>query len=83
LREEIVASAGNVGSGIIGTAVGTATFPLTATGVFVELQDDLNQSYRLMDFIRTRLLSMALVLGVGFLLLVSLLIDAAISAFGS
>jgi membrane protein len=88
--EEMVASAGDFGSGIIGTVVGAAIFLLTATGVFVELQDDLNQiwkvrppdSYGLMDFIRARFLSMALVLGIGFLLLVSLLIDAGISAFG-
>jgi membrane protein len=57
----------------------------------VELQDDLNivwkteppASYGVMDFIRTRLLSLALLTGIGFLLLVSLVVDAALSSLGS
>lgn len=89
--EALIASASNVGSGIIGTVVGMVTFLLLVTGAIVELQDDLNiiwkakipQNYGIMSFVRTRLLSMALVLGIGFLLLVSLVIDAGLSALGS
>jgi membrane protein len=76
---------------MIGMTVGIVTFLLLATGAIVELQDDLNiiwkveppPSYGVMDFIRTRLLSLAFVSGIGFLLLVSLVIDAALTALGS
>jgi membrane protein len=89
--EAMIASASNVGSGIIGTAVGIVTFLLLVTGAIVELQDDLNiiwkvkapESYGVMSFVKTRLLSMGLVLGIGFLLLVSLVIDAGLTALGS
>jgi membrane protein len=89
--ETMIASAGNVGSGLIGTAVGTVTFLLLVTGAVVELQDDLNiiwkakppASYGILDFIKTRLVSFALVLGIGFLLLVSLVIDTGVTALGS
>lgn len=89
--EAMIVSAGNVGSGIIGTAVGAATFLLLVSGAVVELQDNLNiiwkvkppESYGLLGFLRTRLISFALILGIGFLLLVSLVIDAGLSAIGS
>src|SRR3712207_2309034 len=89
--EALIVSASNVGSGIVGMTVGIVSFLLLVTGAIVELQDDLNiiwkakppASYGVMDFIRTRLLSLGLVLGIGFLLLVSLIIDAGLSAVGS
>jgi membrane protein len=89
--EAMIASASNVGSGVIGTTIGILTFLLLATGAIVELQDDLNiiwkaeppPSYGVMDFIRTRLLSLALVSGIGFLLLVSLIVDAALTSIGA
>jgi membrane protein len=88
--EAMIASASNVGSGIIGTTIGVVTFLLLVTGAVVELQDDLNivwktkppASYGVLDFIRTRLISFALVLGIGFLLLVSLVIDTGLTAVG-
>jgi membrane protein len=63
---------------------------LGATGVFAALQTALNHIWgappskrtAVWGFVRTRFLSLAMVLGVGFLLLVSLLISTAISAFG-
>ncbi len=89
--ETMIASAGHLGSGVIGTGVGIATFLVLVTGAVIELQDDLNLiwkvkpqgPYGLTAFIRTRLLSLALVLGIGFLLLVSLVVDTALSAVGS
>lgn len=86
--EAMIASAGNVGSGIIGTTVGVITFLLLVSGAVVELQDDLNIIWKakppegsgLLNFLRTRLVSFALVLGIGFLLLVSLIVDAGLSA---
>jgi membrane protein len=88
--ESSIASASNVGSGIIGTSVGIVTFLLLVTGAVVELQDNLNiiwkakppASYGILSFVRTRLISLALVLGIGFLLLVSLVIDTGLTAVG-
>jgi membrane protein len=89
--EAMIASAANMGSGVIGTTVGLVTFLILVTGAVIELQDDLNLIWKvkpkagsgLAAFARTRLLSFALILGIGFLLLVSLVVDAALSAVGS
>jgi membrane protein len=89
--DTMIASASDVGSGVGGTVVGAAMFVLVATGAIIELQDDLNIIWKakpeetsgVLDFLRTRLLSLALILGIGFLLLVSLVIDAGLSSFGS
>ena len=61
----------------------------TSTGLFVELQDALNTIWGveakpkqgMIGFIRMRLLSFAMVVGIGFLLLVSLVVSAALAAF--
>ncbi|HEV7251609.1 MAG TPA: YihY/virulence factor BrkB family protein [Mesorhizobium sp.] len=89
--QTMIASASDVGSGVLGTAIGVLTFLVLVTGAVIELQDDLNiiwkaptpTSYGFTDFIRTRVLSLALVLGIGFLLLVSLVVDAGISGLGT
>jgi membrane protein len=89
--EAMIASAGDVGSGVLGTALGVGTFLLLVTGAIVELQDDLNIIWKVerrpssgfSEFVRVRLLSFVLVLGIGFLLLVSLVIDAGLSALGA
>jgi membrane protein len=86
--EAMIASASDVGSGIIGSTVGIVTFLLLVTGAVIELQDNLNIIWKaklpvssgILNFLRTRLISFALVLGIGFLLLVSLIIDAGLSA---
>ncbi|MBZ8180538.1 YihY/virulence factor BrkB family protein [Oscillatoria salina] len=62
-----------------------------ASGVFAELQDSLNTVWNvkakpgrgITNFVRKRILSFAMVLGIGFLLLVSLVISAAISALSN
>jgi membrane protein len=61
---------------------------LGAAGVFIQLRDSLNMIWRVRQksrgvihgFLRIRLLSFALILGIGFLLLVSLMISAALAA---
>ena len=76
------------GSDGIATAVGLVTFFLGATGAFLELQTALNAIWRvkpkpdagIKDLLLQRLLSFGLVIGVGFVLLVSLLVSAALSA---
>ncbi|MGH7970774.1 MAG: YihY/virulence factor BrkB family protein, partial [Limisphaerales bacterium] len=64
------------------------TLLVTATGVFIELQSDLNTIWGVEQrsglgawgFIKDRLLSFAMVIGIGFLLLVSLVVSASLQA---
>lgn len=88
--ETMIASADDFGPGVVATLVGAVTFLILATGVFMELRNALNQIWKvqpsnpgIVGFLRTRLISLALVLGIGFLLLVSLVIDAAVTATGT
>ncbi|WP_218014227.1 YihY/virulence factor BrkB family protein [Rubellimicrobium roseum] len=85
--EAMIASANDLGSGIVGTAVGLLTFLAVATGALGELQGSLNLIWEaepattgIRGFLRKRVLSLALIIGVGFLLLVSLILDAGLSA---
>ncbi len=86
----IIANASNTSSGILSMVIGLVTLLFGATTVFVQLQSSLNQIWNvrvtkrrnaIWGFLRIRLLSMAIVLGMGFLLLVSLVISAALAAF--
>jgi membrane protein len=82
--QSMVESAGRHRGGLLATALAVGAILFGATGVFGELQDSLNSiwgvkarpGHGLLLFIRTRLLSFAMVFGVGFLLLVSLLLSA-------
>jgi membrane protein len=86
----MVQAAAKPKSGMIATVVGVFTLMLGAAGVFGQLKDALNTIWNveekkgggILGFIRGRFLSMAMVLGIGFLLLVTLLLDAAIAAMG-
>jgi membrane protein len=75
--------------GLIATILSIVTLGIAATAAFIELQDSLDIIWKvkpkpggafLKDFIRTRMISFALVVAMGFLLLVSLLISAGLSA---
>jgi membrane protein len=86
----MIVSARDIGSGIIGTTVGVIAFLVLATGAFVEIQDSLNLIWKVppssggvWSFVRNRILSLGLVVGIGFLLLVSLIIDAGANAVGA
>jgi len=77
--------------GFIGTAVGVAVLLVGATGVFGELQSSLDRIWRapapagrsgVVSLLRSRLLSFGMVICIGFLLIVSLVTSAAISALG-
>lgn len=78
-------------TGTIAMLAGVATLLLGASGVFAQLQDSLNTVWRvepkegrgLWGLIRDRFISISAVLGTGFLLLVSLLLSAALAAFGT
>lgn len=70
------------GGGILATLVSSALLIFSATGVFVELQDSMNTVWGvkpkpnrgIWDFIHHRLLSLGMVFGTGFLLLVSMFV---------
>jgi membrane protein len=75
-------------TGIVATILSLITLLLGATGVVGELKDTLNTIWHvqpapemgLLRTLKTRLASLAFVLGLGFLLLVSLVISAVLSA---
>ena len=75
-------------SGVVATVSGLLAIIYGATGVFAELQTSLNAVWnapelkinKVLAFFRTRFLSLSVVLGVGFLLLVSLMISVALSS---
>jgi len=81
-------STSDTGTGIVATMVGIVTLLIGAGGVVGQLQESLNTIWEveaksesgIWSLLRTRLVSFAMVLGVGFLLLVSLLISAALAA---
>ena len=86
--ESMVKAASKPSSSIIATIIGVVTLILGASGVFGQLQDALNTIWEVKPkpgrgfkgFIRDRFLSMSMVLGTGFLLLISMLLSAALSA---
>ena len=86
--ENVLVSASKPVSGILATVIGIGTLLLTASGVFLELEDTLNdiwgvkrESGGLSAMVRARLASLGLVIGLGFLLIVSLVIEAGLQAF--
>lgn len=87
---EMILSASKPKSGAIATIIGIVMLLFGAAGVFGQLQDALDTIWNVekpktggfMGLIKDRFLSMAMVFGIGFLLLVTLVIDAGISAMG-
>lgn len=77
--------------GVVATVVGVGLLLVGATTVFGELQDALDRIWRapareegggLLSLLRTRLLSFSMIMGIGFLLIVSLVVNAALAALG-
>jgi membrane protein len=70
--------------------VGTVLLLIGATSVFGELQDALDRIWRapkrnkggIWSLLRARLLSFGMIMGIGFLLMVSLVVSAALAALG-
>jgi membrane protein len=89
LVQEVLKSAAKPASGRMTTLIGVVTLLLGATAVFGQLQDALNTVWAvapkpgaaITTLLRKRLHSFALVVGIGFLLLVSLVLSAALSWF--
>jgi membrane protein len=90
LLQNVIRSASGKSSGIFASALGVVTLLLTASGMFGEIQSALNAIwgadpkgstvYRLL---RARAASLGLVVALGFLILVSLVVSAGLSALSA
>lgn len=83
-------NANKEGGNVIVASIGIATLLMGASGVFGQLKDALNTIWEvkpkegqgILGIVRERFLSFTMVLGTGFLLLVSLVVSAGIAALG-
>jgi len=89
--ETVLKSAAQPTNGLLPNIIGLATLLFGASGVFLELRTALNYLWGIerkstaggiMALIRERILSFGMVLGIGFVLLVSLLVSAALAVLG-
>jgi membrane protein len=87
--QELIESAGKPAESALSTAFGLILLYIGATSVFAELQDALDRIWRapaktrhagVWRIVRARLLSFGMILGIGFLLMVSLAFSAGLSA---
>jgi membrane protein len=86
--QTMVQSVNQKGGSVLATIIGIATLLLGASGAFGQLQDALNTIWQvqpkpgqgIMGFLRTRFLSFSMVLVIGFMLLVTLVVSAALAA---
>ncbi|MES2960571.1 MAG: YihY/virulence factor BrkB family protein [Pseudomonadota bacterium] len=89
--EGLLADVGKPNQGALATAIGVALLLIGATTVFAELQDALDRIWRAPErkdaggvwgLLRARFLSFGMVLGIAFLLMVSMVLSASVSALG-
>ena len=88
--QEMIQGARRPRTGIIATAIGIATLLFGASGVFGALQDALNTIWEVqpkpgrgvLGLIQDRFVSFTMVFGIGFLLLVALVVSAGLAALG-
>ena len=89
--EELLQHANRPGAGALAAISGTVALLLGATAVFGELQNALDRIWRAparkqdagwLNLVRSRLLSFGMVLAIAFLLMVSLVMSALLSALG-
>jgi membrane protein len=87
----LLKSASHPGQSVVASLISGVTLIIGATSIFGELQSDLDRIWRapaattsgIWGLLRTRLLSLGLVVSIGFLLLVSLVVSAMLSALGT
>jgi membrane protein len=88
LQKAITSSASNKSAGIAASLISIVSLILTASGVFLELEAALNAIWKsepehgFFNVARARIVSLGLVVALGFLLMVSLVIDAGLKSFG-
>jgi membrane protein len=87
----LLESVSKPGQSAVATIIGVIVLLIGATSVFAELQDALDRIWRaplrnkttgIWGLLRSRLLSFGMILGIGFLLMVSLVSSAALAALG-
>jgi len=91
LIESMIRGANKPVTGLVASVTALVTLFIGATGVFVQLQDALNTMWGMpppsgsgiLRMIKNRFLSFVSVLGIGFLLLVSLVVNAILSGLSS
>ena len=89
--QDLIARAGARETGIVAIIIGIGTIVVGATTVFVELQTALNRIWKVAApqestitwLVRVRLKALALIGAIGFLLIVSLVVSAALAAVGT
>src|ERR1035437_2447853 len=89
--KDMLVSAGQFGSTVMGSIIGIIILLVGATGVFVELQKTLNIIWEvkavpqkgILPYLKTRLFSFGLILAIAFLLLISLVISTALAAMSN
>jgi membrane protein len=86
--QALLSAAQQTTTGVFAAVVGIITTLVGATTLVVELQDDLDYIWKtptrpggLASLFRARILSLGIILGIGFLLLLSLIVSAALVAF--
>jgi membrane protein len=88
ILQSMIQSASHETTGVFATVIGVGTLLLTSTGAFAEIQSALNAVWKVTPsggfsaLVRSRLVSLGLVFTLGFLMLVSLVISAALTALG-
>ena len=89
--EDLIERVNQPDTGVLATLLGIVVLLIGATSVFAELPSALDRIWRapeqpagsgLWALLRTRLLSLGMVMGLGFLLMVSLVVSAGLSALG-
>ena len=89
--EDLLTSVSEPKKGVAATIIGIVLLLIGATSVFGELQDALDRIWRapardrsggFLGLVRARLLSFGMILGIAFLLMVSLVLGAATAALG-
>lgn len=86
--QSVIQNVAHQGQGMFMQIIGVIALIISATGIFTEIQDSINIIWQLrpkpksgwLKLILNRLLSFSIVIGLGFILLVSLLVNALLAA---
>lgn len=89
--QEMIKNASLSGKSDMAVVIGIITLVVGATTVFAQIQDSINSIWGLkpkpksglLQFLRNRVLSFSIIIGLGFLLLVSLTLSALVDGFSS
>ena len=89
--QDIIKHAAISGKSNLATVIGIVFLFIGATGIFSEIQDSINMIWGVkpkpkkgwLAFLKNRFLSFSVIIGLGFLLLVSLAVSAVVEAFGN